>query len=230
VLASNTAALQLRHPGLTIAGEFAADSNLSNSGERVILNDRNGNPIADFTYQQSAPWPVGADGSGFSLVLINPLSDPVLSNPANWRVSISANGLPGLADADTFAAWAGRNGIAIDPLADTNLNGLSNLVDYALGSSTTPQVVTGQFETLDVGNGPEGFFVVRFRKYLGADDLLIVPQISPDMTNWVPLTELVSAEETPAPDGTVEVVYRSAQTVESGSRQYFRVEVSPRSS
>jgi hypothetical protein len=96
----NLAAFNARYgSGLPVAGVFAADSRLSNTGDHLVLRDRAAALIAEFSYGDHLPWPPEADGGGFSLTLINPGSRPVASLPANWRPSRLPGGSPGGTDA-----------------------------------------------------------------------------------------------------------------------------------
>lgn len=65
---------------------------LSNGGEFIKLVNDKGVIIDSLTYDDHAPWPAEADGSGSTLELINPLSDN--SFAVNWKAS-TANGTPG---------------------------------------------------------------------------------------------------------------------------------------
>ena len=67
--------------------------NLGNGGERVRLVGPAGETIQDFTYDDTAPWPVSPDGSGPSLEIIDPLGDA--ADPANWQASTVNGGTPG---------------------------------------------------------------------------------------------------------------------------------------
>ncbi len=107
---------------LPITGEFAVASRLSNSGDRLTLVDAAGAVIADFSYQDTLPWPVEADGTGRSLTLIRPESNPDPSQPSNWRPSRALHGSPGSSDSLDRAAFA-------------------SLLEYALVSP--PSVQTG---------------------------------------------------------------------------------------
>ena len=80
---------------MLVAGEFT--QKLDNGGERVLLTDRAGNTIEDFTYNNGGAWPGRAAGSGSTLQIINPSDDP--TDPNNWQSSLDYNGSPGAADA-----------------------------------------------------------------------------------------------------------------------------------
>lgn len=95
--------------------EFTSGS-LSNGGETIKLDDADGSTIADFTYDDSPPWPVSPDTTGRSLVFIS--GDP--SDPANWRSSIAAGGNPGGSDSLPYLGgdlitYALDEGLSYDP-------------------------------------------------------------------------------------------------------------------
>ncbi|MCK4746743.1 MAG: lamin tail domain-containing protein, partial [Bacteroidales bacterium] len=71
VVASKPSAFYERY-GLIASGNFK--KNLSNGGEEVLLRDHAGIPVIHFIYSDHAPWPVEADGEGYSLV--STLHDP----------------------------------------------------------------------------------------------------------------------------------------------------------
>jgi hypothetical protein len=68
--------------------------NFSNGGEYVLLTDPLGNKVLSFTYSDASPWPVEADGEGFSLNSVenNPTGDP--NNYSYWKSSNFYNGTP----------------------------------------------------------------------------------------------------------------------------------------
>jgi len=88
-----------------IAGEYAGELNtqkLSNSGERIRLEDFWHGVIAEFEYSDKGTWPVLADGDGFSLVPLDSAlpnqPEGSLDNGANWRASHTVHGSPGADD------------------------------------------------------------------------------------------------------------------------------------
>lgn len=66
---------------------------LSNEGERVTVRDKNGLPVGSVKYGSSGRWPAGADGTGRSLVLVDP--DGRVDDADNWSVSQTADARPG---------------------------------------------------------------------------------------------------------------------------------------
>jgi hypothetical protein len=96
VLVENTTNFISKYPGVRIDGVYT--NNLSNSGEPLALIHAAGAPIQQFAYDDQAPWPITADGGGFSLVpkVLNPALD--FNDPANWRPSSRSGGSPGADD------------------------------------------------------------------------------------------------------------------------------------
>lgn len=70
------------------------DKDLSNQGERLLLNDAFGTPVLDVTYSDGGRWPQEADGQGRSLVATG--DDP--NTRRGWRASTLLGGSPGSPD------------------------------------------------------------------------------------------------------------------------------------
>ena len=99
VLVANRAAFFMRYPAVPperVLGEFTGS--LSNSGERVTLSTVSATAaaaIADFTYDDFAPWPA-ADGTDASLEQTAPAARNPLNDPASWRANPIVSGSPGV--------------------------------------------------------------------------------------------------------------------------------------
>lgn len=95
VLASNTGMFQKRY-GFVPTGEY--NQQLDNGGERLTLVDIAGDTLLTLRYNDKAPWPEAADGSGYSLVAknINGSGNPDSSD--YWRASLYVHGSPGRDD------------------------------------------------------------------------------------------------------------------------------------
>lgn len=65
---------------------------LNNNTDGIRIFDNLNNPILAVYYQDSLPWPIGADGWGRTLELISPTADPTL--PSSWRTGC-IGGSPG---------------------------------------------------------------------------------------------------------------------------------------
>ncbi len=96
VLVSNPAAFASKYPGVRWDGVYT--TNFSNSGETVTLAHVTGTPIFSMDYGTRPPWPSAADGTGFSLVPVNPNLNPDPNNAINWRASAVIGGSPGADD------------------------------------------------------------------------------------------------------------------------------------
>lgn len=63
---------------------------LSNSGERITLEDKNGMPVGTLNYKNGGRWPKTADGTGHSLMIRNENCDP--ADFRNWKASATVRG------------------------------------------------------------------------------------------------------------------------------------------
>lgn len=81
--------------GLPVAGTFQNGSRLNNGSDRIKLEDASSSSILEFTYDDESPWPEGADGLGYSLVLANPALKPDPGFPGSWENSSLPGGNPG---------------------------------------------------------------------------------------------------------------------------------------
>ncbi len=96
LLARNPAAIQLRYPGVAVNGVYAG--RLDNGGETLRLASPSGGTAFDLSYNDRAPWPLAADGYGFSLVPRDPTASPNSDDGARWRASSAPGGSPGADD------------------------------------------------------------------------------------------------------------------------------------
>lgn len=68
---------------------------LDNSGEEIELRDAAGNKVCDITYGDESPWPVAADGFGYSMVVADPTLSTWGNGSRDWLASASIGGTPG---------------------------------------------------------------------------------------------------------------------------------------
>lgn len=179
-----------------------------NAGERVLITAADGlTPLVDFTYSDLAPWPDGADGTGRSLVLINPSPSVNPALPTNWRVSTRTHGNPNSTDAVYFTG-------TVD--ADADADGLSGLIEFALGTSDQLRNALPATLTWDAF----GRISVSLEHANGADAAVLSPQASTDLSLWnIPL-ELTA--RTLLPDGRLRSTWRPAPAAPQAPRLYFR--------
>lgn len=78
--------------GITALGPFA--NLLADGGEKVTLKNKNGRIMDEIDYNDRAPWPIGADGSGATLSKIK--EKGASGDPFNWRASSNNGGTPGV--------------------------------------------------------------------------------------------------------------------------------------
>ncbi len=94
VLAVDAGAFAARYPGVPLLGVYRR--NLSNGGDTLVLYGPEGEVLESVTYLDASPWPVEADGAGYSLVPSGDAEDP--NDPLYWRPSTFWGGSPGEAD------------------------------------------------------------------------------------------------------------------------------------
>ena len=192
------AAFLFRYPSASTslaAGAFLNASGLSNAGESLTLTAADGTTIQSFTYDDSPPWPTAADSLGHSLVLLNPLSRPDHNLPANWRASASQGGSPGASDSIPFTG---------NPTADSDNDGLSDFMEYALGSNpTSPNLSPITFST-----SPDGSIELSFARATAADDAILSIESSQNLSSWDSSTFTIVSEST-QPDGSTLVTAKA---------------------
>ena len=94
VLARNATGFLNRY-GFSPHGVFASGG-LNNSGEKIGLTHALGGSVLAATYNDTAPWPAAADGSGFTAV---PRTTTYNSDDGSyWRASAALHGSPGTDD------------------------------------------------------------------------------------------------------------------------------------
>jgi hypothetical protein len=72
-------------------GDMAFD--LNSHGELLRLYDQNGVLVDSLSFDDTSPWPDGANGFGYTIELIDPFKDNALST--NWQASAALGGTPG---------------------------------------------------------------------------------------------------------------------------------------
>ncbi|MEZ5324630.1 MAG: lamin tail domain-containing protein [Verrucomicrobiales bacterium] len=218
VVVSDMAAFQMRYgAGLAgiVAGQFQAESNLSNSGERILILGIDGTPIKEFTYNDKAPWPEAADGDGFSLVLVSPSSAPDHALAASWTTGVSG-GTPGAGeDTTTFVG---------DPNADDDNDGLTAFAEYALGTLDSDSASGPGVIRVRVDGG--GDLRMTFPKNTSAGDVIFTVEISTNLQDWGGGDMVSLVEEIPTGAGRSEVTYQSA--LPDATEVYMRLKMTQR--
>jgi hypothetical protein len=161
--------------GRPVAGVFANATALSNGGELIKLEDGSNNTIREFTYDNAFPWPLGADGLGYSIVLRAPQTNPNHEVPLNWRASAMPGGTPGGTDELT---------LPVNPLADADGNGLSDLIDYAMGNNLGLPPIPAGFAVQSGAGGVSPTYLLSYPISLGAEGVDIKVLFSTNLTDW----------------------------------------------
>jgi len=77
-----------------VAGQWGPfTGSIDNGGQRLRLINHAGRLMDELDFGDDAPWPAGADGSGFTLAKLQPYTDS--GRHANWSVSTQNGGTPG---------------------------------------------------------------------------------------------------------------------------------------
>ncbi len=147
VLVRNVAAFLARYPGVAFGGVYTGK--LDNAGETVRLSTEAG-PLFDFSYGDRAPWPLAADGYGFSLVPRSPGTQANSGDGSRWRASAAVGGSPGSDDPEPASPGVVINEI----LSHTDLPDVDAI---ELFNSGTQAVDLGGWFLSDDGAAPRKF-------------------------------------------------------------------------
>ena len=69
--------------------------NLGNGREKIVIRAADGEELVSVTYEDNEPWPVEADGEGYSLVRRDSSPDADASDAGSWKFSEEKGGAPG---------------------------------------------------------------------------------------------------------------------------------------
>jgi hypothetical protein len=199
--------------GLPVAGQFSGG--LDNNGELLTLSLGGSTPLRSFRYETSSPWPSEPNNTGASLVLIAPQTNPDHADGRNWRSSLTPN--PGTSDTTNFATWQAAN-TQFDPNADTDHDGLSAFMEYALGGQPT---ISSQAPLPTLDRQPDGSATLTFTKPLTADDIAWQLQSCSDLTSWQPATATLLQRSATAGNETFSYSIPTAEFNET--RRFWRV-------
>ena len=139
----------------------------------MTISGADGKPILTFTYNDKEPWPVAADGDGFSLELISPESNPDHNEASNWQASSLIGGSPGEGGADAEK--------------DTDEDGWFDATEIFFGSSPTEPGSAPRFQ-LKSNVLEDGQVQFMFPAELGSQYVI---QTSDDLRTWITLEKLI---------------------------------------
>lgn len=183
----------------TLAGPWTAGQTLDNTAGTVRLR-RAGPPTAgepayfpqfledEVNYLAESGWPLSAAASDFSLNRDGDLSFG--SAAASWLNAAASPGAPPTATPPgAFENWALENNLTGGPTGDSDLDGVPNLVEYALGLNPTAD--DSDLLPRPVFSG--GNVTLTFPKVASRTDASVIVQMSTDLTNWSTLADALTS-------------------------------------
>lgn len=207
-------------PAGVVLGEFSGS--LSNGGEWLQVQNAAGTVLTSFAYDDMAPWPAKADGLGLSLERSG-LAEA--GSASSWRASMAVGGSPrGLLPAVGFGPWA----TAFLPegaqagTEDADQDGVSNLVEFALGSSPTNS--TEKPEALAITRAASGEMELRYTVRRGVTGVTVRLVGSQGLTAWDENDVVMPGSPIRTENGMLEEV-RQPVSSESLTKGFFRLEV-----
>ena len=218
--------------GLLIAGEWDEGNKLDNAGENIKLSYGAGTPIIEFSYDDKEPWPLGADGDGFTLNLKDPktISQENHGVVSNWYPAVTSPGSEGKNAAVTFESWASSNGLgpAVSKIEDPDGDSMVNLMEYALNSNPTvssradlPKI---EIQNLDLEDQPKDYITFSFTRQGQSSDLVYSVEVSEDLKEWKKEIAILESTTINA-DSTVKEMWRSPVEIKENSKLFFRLSI-----
>jgi hypothetical protein len=203
-------------PSLHQIGPYVG--NLNNNGERLLVVSDTQGTIKDFSYDNNLPWPTEADGGGYRLVLIKPMTNPDHTLAANWRGSGAPGLVPGVSDATLFAG---------DPVADVDGDGLNAFLEHTLGTSDTDNraglgAVSSNVQSFVENVVTANFLTLSVTRHATADDAVCSVEFSNDLSTWyVDANHVVLVSRARTADGRVLETWRAKQPLSAEQKQFF---------
>ena len=190
VLVANEAAFTLRYgDGIAVLADYG--NRLSNDSGTLRLRDFKGDVMREVVYQDSMPWPDDADGTGMSLHLASPSTNPNSALAGSWTASdptpgqIDGGGATGggpdyegwLTDEFSDAQLADET--ISGPNADPDNDGLPNLAEYVLNGHA---LESDQLPTAALSADGKAL-ELRFTQLTGTE-INVVIELSNDLVSW----------------------------------------------
>ncbi|MGJ8650133.1 MAG: lamin tail domain-containing protein [Opitutaceae bacterium] len=181
-------------------------------------------------YDNRAPWPASADGTGPSLE--RKQTDVYGDLASNWQANATPS--PGTHNLHVFSdyeTWAAANALGAGPLAlrtgDIDYDGSLNLVEFALvknpWDNTDGQPFDYGFKQLTVGLETAQYLTVDFQYRLGAG-LTVGAFVSSDLENWDPLVDQYIAPIDHG-NGVQSVFFRDFVDSDENTKRFIKIEV-----
>ena len=138
------------------------------------------------------PWPTTANGEGFTLILVEPETNPDHSLPESWQGSEQIDGSPGgIIRSPGYTSWITDN---FDPASpdfesisapesDPDSDAIENSMEYAFGTDPNTSDERPEIVALIVNADGNDYLAIRFLARANANDLQISGEISNDSTS-----------------------------------------------
>ena len=212
-----------------VAGQYGGG--LSNGGEQIVV-ETSASVVKSFSYDDSEPWPVCADGEGISLILLDPSSNPDHTLAASWAGSAQVGGfLGGSLQPLTYELWQSyvfTSKQASGPSDDPDGDGLPNLVEFFLGSlpGKNDAVARGPRASITDTNG-EDYLTFSFSQLLGQTEVTGLVEVSSNLTDWSSSSACIKEvlPAVPNGNGSVRRTFRVASPVSDVAKQFLRLRV-----
>lgn len=230
VVCANGAAFSLRYPGIFAIGDWIG--RLDNNGERLQIVDPAGESVLEFSY--SGDWYPAAKTSGQSLVMSEPATTAWndWGVAAHWALSTAPGGTPGssgvVPPAMTYELWkaglpAPGNTTVGAPSEDTDHDGQSNLMEYALASDPLSGSAGFMPQALQVSLEGRMYPAIRYRRTARTSDITVIVQSSGDLASWSDASTVPAGSPVDNGDGTETLTLR-LDTV-SPQRLWLRLKI-----
>lgn len=224
VVAANPSDFQERYPAAPgpLLGPFIGI--LNNAGDEIVVTSQTLGTIRRFAYDDAAPWPATADGTGPSLVLVKPDTNPDHALATNWVASAQTGGGPGVNEGGT-GGFTGP-----DPAADEDGDGFTAFLEHALGTSDAsatagPAAMTAQVQAFSPEGVTADYLSLTFPLPAGSTVAHTV-ETTTSFTFWHSgASNVVLAAETPGPNNTVIQTWRSTKPFSATAPEYIRLRV-----
>ena len=234
LVVKNLKAFEMRYgSGLPIAGQWEEGDRLSNGGERIKLSFGAGDPIIDFSYDDSLPWSVEADGTGASLNLISETENLDFNSDGSWTSSSNNNGTPGKDDLslsydyDQWVADVFQNPSdeIAGKLKDPDNDGFLNLVEYALGTNPSDNQSIPQIMVNVVSQDGKEYLALQYMIKSNRKDVRVSLETSNDFIKWDKSEQNTQVFSTDVLPKGVSVVEGSNKPIDSSPNQKLRLHI-----
>jgi hypothetical protein len=181
VLAGNTENFTSAFPDVkNFSGPFPF--RLDNAGEWIRMYDASGTLRISMQYNDRAPWPVEADGQGFTMEIIDSLANP--NDGSNWK-SFCMGGTPGLFLTDECPDYPQFIDEVMITLMPNPMTDLSRIRVYAVRDlDLTFRLLSSQgvfLKYIYAGNFPDGISYADLNMAGMAGGLYLLEVVGPDV-------------------------------------------------